>query len=244
MTGELRSELLKMRSTRTNFGLIAGLLVLVVFIVLIAGLTADRFDLLTEDDQWGYLAVGGIGAIFAALIGVMSVTSEYRHGTIRPTFVFTPRRERVVGAKLGASLLMGLVLGVVSEGVAFWLGVLIIRARGFDFALSDGRAAQLVLGTLAVSALWAALGAGVGAVLRNQVAAVIAVIVWVFVVENILLNVIPDVGRFMPGPAGTALTGGDAEELLAPAVGGLVLVGWVAVAAVAAVVLTRRRDVN
>lgn len=244
MNGEVRSELLKMRSTRTNLALVLAVLALVLLVLLIAGLAASESSFVTESDQRHLIAVGGFSTVFAALIGIMSVTGEFRHGTIRPTFLFTPRRERVLGAKLLASLLMGIVLGLVAEGLAFALGLAVIRGRGLEFAPSSRDSLLLILGTVGQAALWAALGVGAGAVLRNQVAAVVGLIVWVFVVENILLGAVPRFGRFLPGPAGLALTGDDGEELLSPAVGGLVLAGWVVAFAAAGIALSLRRDVD
>ena len=63
-----------------------------------------------------------IASIFAGIAGVLVIASEYRFGTIRPTFVFTPQRSRVVGAKLGAAILAGLAFGLVAEALAFGLG--------------------------------------------------------------------------------------------------------------------------
>jgi ABC-2 type transport system permease protein len=61
---------------------------------------------------------------------VLLVTSEYRYGTIRPTFLFTPRRAEVLSAKLTAGLIAGLVFGAVSVGLAVGIGSLILSARG------------------------------------------------------------------------------------------------------------------
>ena len=46
----------------------------------------------------------------------MLVTSEYRFGTIRPTFLFSPRRASVLAAKVAAGLLAGLLFGIVPSG--------------------------------------------------------------------------------------------------------------------------------
>ena len=77
---------------------------LVLLFVLLTGLLTSDDDLHRTSDQRDLLGVGGLATIFAALAGILVVTSEYRFGTIRPTFVFTPRRSRVIGAKLVASL--------------------------------------------------------------------------------------------------------------------------------------------
>ena len=102
MTALTRSELLKQRSIPTGRGLLVGMLVLIVFAVLLHGLSLPPNNLDVREDQldfvfrWGAL----FGALFAALLGALSVTSEFRHGTIRPTLLVTPRRGRVVAAKL------------------------------------------------------------------------------------------------------------------------------------------------
>src|SRR6476469_9813022 len=107
MTDQLLSELRKMRSTRTNLGLLAGMVALILIFLLTIGLTGSSSDLADHDHQYRLFSVGTQAALFATLIGVMAITSEFRHGTIRPTFVVTPIRTRVITAKVVASLLMG-----------------------------------------------------------------------------------------------------------------------------------------
>jgi ABC-2 type transport system permease protein len=58
----------------------------------------------------------------------MLITSEYRYGTIRPTFLFTPKRSRVLAAKLAAGLFAGLVFGVVGEGIGYGIGYATLTA--------------------------------------------------------------------------------------------------------------------
>ena len=104
MIAQTRAELLKIRSTRTTIGLVLGMLALVVLFALLSGLLTKTHDLTTKEDQLGLLGVGSFAGVFSALAGIMLVTSEYRYGTIRPTFLFTPRRSRVLAAKLGGGL--------------------------------------------------------------------------------------------------------------------------------------------
>jgi ABC-2 type transport system permease protein len=85
---QLRSELRKMRTTRTNLGLLAGLVALVLLGV-IGSAFGGESDLSLPENQRELVGNGAFGAAFAALIGVMAMTSEFRHGTIRATFVFT-----------------------------------------------------------------------------------------------------------------------------------------------------------
>ena len=93
-------------------------------------------------------------------------------------------------------------------------------------------------------ALRGAFGVGLGAILRSQVGAVIALLAWDFVVNSLLFGLAPSVGRFMPTPAANALMGLKTTHLLPPAAGGAVLLAWTAVLALAGLALTLRRDVT
>lgn len=244
MIAQLNAELLKVRSTRTTLGLVAGLMGLTVLIVVLSGLLTHADGLSSTKDQLGLFSTGGVALIFSALAGVLLITSEYRYGTIHPTFVFTPRRGRVLSAKLTAGLLAGLVFGVAGIGLALGIGSLILSARGIPAALSAGKLTLLVFGGLAGIALRGAFGVGLGAILRNQVAAVIGLLAWDFVVNALLFGLAPSVGRFMPTVAANALMGLKTAHLLSPTAGAAVLAGWTAALALAGLVLIRRRDVT
>lgn len=243
MISQLKAELLKVRSTRTTAGLFIGMIGLTLLIVLLTGLLSHPADLVSKHDQRGLFAPGAVALIFSGIAGVLLVTSEYRYGTIRPTFLFTPRRATVVSAKLTAGLLTGLVFGAVSLGLAIGIGSLILSARGIPSALSGGDFALLIFGGLAGTALRGAFGVGLGAILRNQVGAVIGLLAWDFVVNTLLFGLAPSVGRYMPSAAADALMGLKAAHLLPPAAGGAVLLAWTALLALAGVTLTLRRDV-
>jgi ABC-2 type transport system permease protein len=236
-----------MRTTRTNLGLLLGLVALVLFGV-IAGAFSSESDLSLPENQRELIGNGTFGAVFAALIGVMAMSSEFRHGTIRATFVFTPARIRVVAAKVVASFLAGVGFGALGAGLGLGSGAAVIRARGFDLLIDAGDVRRLVLGTIVMSALWAALGVGIGAVLRNQVLAIVGLFVWVFVVEILIFQYLPGVGRYAPGAAGTAMTGdtvGDSSvHLLSAPVGGALLAGYAAAFVLAGALVTSRRDVT
>ena len=190
------------------------------------------------------MSVGSLAGVFSALAGIMLITSEYRHGTIRPTFLFTPRRSRVLLAKLAAGLLGGLLFGIIGEGLGFAIGYICLSARGIPFALDGGNVTLLLLGTLAGSALWGGIGVGVGAIVRSQVGGIIGLLVWGFVIENLLFAFVPSVGRFAPVHAENGLMGLTDTHTLHAAAGGLVLVAWTALLAAVGVTLAARRDVN
>lgn len=174
----------------------------------------------------------------------MSITSEFRHGTIRPTFVFSPRRGRVISAKVLSSVVLGAVFGLLTEAVAFGVGLSILAIRGVHVVVPTHELLLVAVGSIACAALMAALGVGVGAVARNQVLAVIGVVVWFMLVENVVVNSWPSVGKFFPLAAGDALTGIDSDKILTAPQGALVLIGYVIAFFVAAVAVTQRSDVK
>lgn len=244
MIAQTRAELFKIGSTRTTLGLILGMISLVMLFALLTGLVSTTGHLTSQDDQRELLGNGSLAGVFAALAGIMLVTSEYRFGTIRPTLLYTPRRARVVVAKLLAGLLAGIAFGMVGEGLVFGIGYAVLKGRGIGLVLDGGEIRLLVLGTLAGVALWGAIGVGLGAAVRNQVGSVIALLAWGVVVENLLFGLVPSVGRFAPVHALNALIGLTTDHLLAPAAGGAVLIAWTAALASLGLALTMRRDVS
>jgi ABC-2 type transport system permease protein len=244
VNGQFKAELLKIRSTRTTIGLVLGMIGLILLFSLLSGLLTKAPNLTSTEDQRGVLSVGSLAGVFSALAGIMLVTSEYRYGTIRPTFLFTPKRPRVVAAKLAAGLLAGLVFGIAGEGLGFAIGYAALSGRGIHFALNGGQIALLLLGTVAGTALWGPIGVGLGAIIRNQVGAIIGLLAWGFIAENLLFAFLPAIGRYTPVHAGDALIGLTTNHLLHATAGGLVLLAWTIALALAGTTLANRRDVD
>jgi ABC-2 type transport system permease protein len=243
VTAQLRAELLKQRSTRTSLGLLLGLLALVLLAVLLHALSLPADQLAGPSDQVLVFAWGTLGALFAGLLGAIAITGEIRHGTIRPTFLVTPRRGSVVEAKIAASALVGVGFGLIAEALAIAVGSAALAGRGIDIKLDRGDIALLLVGGMSAAALWAVIGVGIGAVLRNQVATLVGICAWLLVVENLLTSFVPDAGKFAPGTAGTAITGENSDALLDPALGALLLAAYAAAAAFGGWIATVRRDV-
>jgi ABC-2 type transport system permease protein len=243
----LRSELLKQRSTRTALGLFAAMLLLVLLAVLLHSLLPAQ-ALRSPNNQLMILGRGEfLGALFAGLVGALSVTAEIRHGTIRPTFLGSPRRARVVWAKVWACVLTGSVFGLTAGAVAVAAGAAAFRARGIDLRLDGGDYVLLVAGATGAAALWAAIGVGVGAVVRHQVPTVVGICAWLLFVEGLLagdLVGLGDVFKFLPGSAAAAISGQEPGTLLAPGLGLVLLGAYAAAAALVGALATSRRDVG
>src|SRR5262249_20673919 len=139
VTALLRSELLKQRSTKTNLWLFSAMLGLVVLVILLHGFGLSAEILGRRPSQLEVLGQGQrVGTLFAALLGAMSITVEFRHGTIRPRFVAAPRRGRVVAAKVGVSMLVGFPFGLMAAAVAAGVGSASLAARGLEIRLDGG----------------------------------------------------------------------------------------------------------
>ncbi len=243
MTAQLRSELLKLRTTRTVALLLLAAAALAVFGACVEGFSPASAKLAQEEAQRTMLSGGTVGVFFATLAGLLAVTSEFRYGTIRPTLLFEPRRRVVGAAKVVAAALTGVAFGAVCAALSFAAGLAILSARGVDLAVTGPHAAALALGPVAAAGLSALLGVGIGALIRNQAGAIVALAAYAFVVDAALFGAAPAVGRYLPGKAGDALAGRADDSLLAPGAGAAVLLAWTLAMIVAATVRTQRSDV-
>jgi ABC-2 type transport system permease protein len=240
--GQLRSELLKQRSTETTLVLFLAMFALVAFAVAMHLLALDADQLATRAQQLDVFQVGSrAGMLFAGLAGAIAVTAELRYGTIRPTFLVTPRRSPVLAAKLAISGLVGLGFGLLAELLMTAAATVGFAARGIDNQLTSGDYLQLLTGGAAAAALWATIGLGIGALLRDQVGAVVGLCAWMFLVESLSEGFVPDAARLMPGGTGLALAG-NSDELPA-ALAALLLSLYAAIAATAGWRATLRRDI-
>jgi ABC-type transport system involved in multi-copper enzyme maturation permease subunit len=248
MSRLLRAELLKQRTTNTSLLLLLWMTALIGLVVVLHVSSLSAAHVSTADGQLKLVGWGtGIGALFAALLGAMSITGEIRHGTIRPTFLATPRRERVIAAKLLATALIGIGVGLLAEGLAAGIVAAGLAIRGITIQLSAGDYVRLLAGGALAGGFFAAIGLGVGATVRQQVGAVVGLSIWLILIETTLIGNVPSAGKFAPGAAAGAIAGAiqtqSASKLVAPGVGVLLLAAYIAVAATTAVVLTDRRDV-
>ena len=244
MIAQVKAELLKIRSTRTAIGLVLGMVALILLFTLLTGLLTHTSGLTSREDQRELLSLSSFAGVFSALAGVMLVTSEYRFGTIRLTILFNPARSRVLAAKVVAGTLAGFAFGVLGEAIGWAVGYAILDGRGISVVLSSSDILLLTLGGLAGAALWGAIGAGLGAIIHNQVGALIALLAWALVVDNLLFGLVPSVGRFMPTRASDALIGLRVQRLVSPGVAAITLIAWAGVLAVVGIPLSVRQDIN
>ncbi len=243
MSAQLRSELLKLWTTRTTTVLLLAAVALVVLGTVSVGVSATAAELAGEEKQRLLFAAGSAAMLFATYVGLIGMTSEFRYGTIGPTLLIRPRRAVVLAAKLVVAGSAGAVFGAICVAVAFAGGGALLWGRHVGFALGSGHAVTVLVGTVVGCLLCAGIGTAVGALVRNQVGAIVALAAWAMVVEALLEASVSGVARYLPGAASDALAGLPTEQLVAPVTGGLVLAAWAAALAIAAHVRTGCSDV-
>jgi ABC-2 type transport system permease protein len=249
MTALIRAEARKLATTRTCWLLAAG-----AFVLIVGGATAAAIGTtFTEPTSpvRATLALAGLAQTCALLVGTLTVTGEYRHKTITTTVLITPRRTRVLAAKLITVAGAGLIFGLLATGAAVAVTLPILSGRHLASGIGGAQLAGIIAGGGVGTALWAALGVGVGAIIRNQVGAVVAIVFLLYAAEP-LIGFIPGVGTAVQqyGLAGlaagvTATASYPATtHLLGQAAAGAVLAAYAAVGLLAGAVLLRQRDIT
>jgi len=248
MKRQVAAELLKIRTARMWLWLLIGAAAFTVLTALLSGLLAGQQDtpaIDTAEAQRNLFGSASAGYIFTLVLGILGMTGEYRHMTVSSTFLVQPRRGVVVAAKLAAYALVGLGYAAVCAVLTLALAYPILALR--DTSVHPTVDVPLIiLGAAAGTALYAVLGVAVGALIRNQIAAVVGALGWVLIVEQLVVAFLPEVGKWLPGGAASAMfqasvPGGDLLEAWA---GGLVFVAYAIVFAVLGTRLTVRRDVT
>ena len=178
------------------------------------------------------------GYLFALIMGILIMTNEFRHGTAVGTFLVTPKRSTVLVAKLIAAALAGLIALTFYEPHAPVTGELIWKV--FRASALSG----IVLGIV---------GVGLGALVKNQVAAVTGAVIWTLIVEGLVVAFVESIGKYLPAGAITGLVDLDfgsndfnfsIENYLSPGAAILVLLGYAAAFSLVAMRTTLRRDLD
>lgn len=252
----IRAELLKLTTTKLLWILagsaLAWVALNVVLLVLVVPGAAGTFSidpLLDEDYLGSVIATAGNATAFILVLGIIGMTSEYRHMTITSTFLAQPRRGRVVGAKALTFAVVGAVLGIAAVATSAVLLMLLLIGRDHaDVPLA--RVGTVVLGVMLGMALYAIVGVSLGALIKNQIAATVLALLWVFLAEPLLSFALPAWGKWLPGGALNAamdvrFDGQLQETDLLPVWGGaLLLLAYAAVLAALALATTTRRDIT
>jgi ABC-2 type transport system permease protein len=240
MTGLLRGELIKLRTTRTAIGFGLLTLALLALPVLAQTLLGDP---LSAAEQRDAVTVPWPIPVLPILFGVVGATGEHRHGTISSVFLVSPDRLRATAAKLLAYAAAGAIGGLLIQACALIIG-LPIMATHHGLALTVGDIAAVTGSTVAAFAFGAALGVAIGAIVRNQAAAVVGALAFLLILEPIVAA-FSDVGEWTVSGAFVVLTAvADPGELdYGPGLAVVLLLGLTVVLGAFAVVSDRLRDI-
>lgn len=244
----LRAELLKLRTTRT-FVVLTG--IAVGTSILIACLVAILTDP-TRDSVLVDVFASDTSSFFILILGVVGISGEWRHRTITSSLLAAPDRTRFLVAKVCAYAAAGLVTSVVVAVAVSGVGAAILGVRDLPLPSIGELTAQNARNAV-LAALLGAFGVAVGALIRNQLAAIVALFTLSFVIEPVVLALKPEIGRFGPtGVLSIAAAGlpreaggipGDVDLVSSP-VAMVLLLMWVVVAFAASAVLLQVRDLE
>jgi ABC-2 type transport system permease protein len=248
MRALLSAELLKLRTTRTFIALTAAAMGISLLITVLVALLTEptRESVLTD------VFTTDTSSLFILILAVIGISGEWRHHTITSSLLAAPDRIRFLAAKTIAFAVAGLVLSLLISLAVAVAGFAILEARALPTPELGELAEQFARNAM-VAALLGAFGVGIGALVRNQVVAIVGVLIVSFAVEPALVALAPDVGRFGPfGALPTAAQGLDPEDVglagdadLPPAGAAvLLLLAWIGAAFAAGAALLRYRDLE
>jgi len=248
MTRLIRAEALRLTTIRAYWLLAIGAAALIASGV--AATAAATSFTPGPSPARSVLSIAGLAQTVALIAGVLSVTGEFRHKTITPAALITPRRAPLLAAKLITLAAAGLAFGLAATATASAITLPLLAARHVPADLTGSGVAAVIVGGGIATALSAAIGIGVGAIIRNQAGAIIAVLALLYVAEP-LLGFIPHLGTAVQqyGLGGLAAATTDtigfpaSAHLLGQPAAALVLAAYATLAMLVGAALVKRRDI-
>ncbi|HZC72652.1 MAG TPA: ABC transporter permease [Jatrophihabitans sp.] len=251
MTRLIRAEFVKLRTTQVWFWLLLG--AVAVSALLIVAQIAPSDGVRNASDVPDMFTSSSTAYVVVFVLGVLGVTTEFRYQTITPTVLQTPSRWAIVTAKMITYGIVGAIYAVVAIAVQIVIAVPWLSSKNVTVDFGNDHVRHAIIGVFAVVALFGIVGLGVGALLRNQIVAVVVGILFLLLLEHLLL-LIPGVRHawpYMPGAASSAImyTSGDKSpvddvHLLSTWAGLVVLVLWAFVPAIVGAAFSMNRDIT
>jgi ABC-2 type transport system permease protein len=239
------AEWLKLRTTRILWGTVPAVVLLSA--VAVAGLVLSSevasVALLepTEGVRNAALHLTSTGAVLVMVLGIIISAGEYRTQTATDTFLTTPRRSRVVAAKLAIGGILGLGLGGISAAVGLPVAYLWFEAEEAAFPAGDQEVWLILGGVVLYASLFTILGVAFGSLVRNQVVAIVSALTFVLLVEQLLTQAGASIAEWLPGNAGAAIVR-TPGEFLDPGAGAVLLLAYALAIALAGALVVARRD--
>ena len=236
----VKAEWLKVFTTRSWW--VLGL-VMVLYIgftaALMALLTSSLFgpngDIPLEGADFTTMVYSlgtSMGYVFPVLIGALSVTAEYRHNTITPTFISVGQRGPVLTAKVAVQATLGFLYGIAALLSAVVASVFFFMGQGMSTGLVDGGTWMMFLRSIIAMGLWAVVGVGLGALIRSQAGAIVVVLVFNQFIEPLarmaggFSTTVATITKFLPGSASDAFVGSSIYSEITAGGTGQTLLWW------------------
>lgn len=246
----IKAEFLKVRTTQVWFWLL--LATIAVSGLLVVAQIAPHDGVRTAADVPDLFASSSTAYVVVFVLGVLGVTTEFRYQTITPTVLLTPSRWAIVTAKMITYAILGIIYAAVAVAVQLIIAVPWLNAKNVSVDFGDPHVRHAIIGVFAVVALFGIVGLGVGALLRNQIVAVVVGIIFLLVLENVLvaIPVVKHAWPYMPGIAASAIlhTGGENSangvSMLSTTGGVIVLLLWAFIPAIVGAAFSMNRDIT
>lgn len=254
-----KAELRKLIYSRSTYGLLLASIFVAVLSTVVTPIVIDQDETGLFGTLQDQAIVDGVYAnaissyIFAIILGILIMSGEFRHGTAVATFLATPRREKVLAVKLGVAAIAGAAFQVISAAVSIAAGFFTLSFYENVASPSEQVFVNLFLAALLSGGILGLVGVAIGSFIRNQLIAIVATLVWLFVLEPIILLLFVDAGKWLPTGAITGMLaiefesealGVSTADYLSPGLSALVLLGYGAFFAVLSLVTSLRRDID
>jgi hypothetical protein len=201
----LRSDWIKVSSLRSNVTIVALTPVIGVVLswIMAVFVKVDPDTDIPFTVAETFIFSTWLTTVLAAIMGTLMFTSEAQHGTLAAAVAAQPARWVTIASKTVVAAGFGLVMGFL--GMIGGLSGAILG--GLPEGDSSGMASTALWGLL-LATLAPVFGLGIGMILRHSAAAVSILLVWAFVLENIIRTLIPvSVARYMPFSTATGILG-------------------------------------
>jgi ABC-2 type transport system permease protein len=227
-----RAEVRKLATTRAfliTVAIAAGLAVIAVVVDAAEAGQNHTAALGTAASTYQMLKLGAVCYVAMLIVGIIASGGEYRHKTIIPAMLITPRRSALVAAKTIAVAIAAVVLTGLTFGLGLAAIVAELHAHGFG-QLAPGTT-RMVAGSGIAAVLFGVIGVALGYITRSTTAAV----GWVLFAELAILNTLaPQLAKWLisgtaetltnpPAPGHTAAA---AAAVLAAYTVALLIAGW------------------
>lgn len=243
----VRTELLKLTTIRSPLLLTVVTLALTALLGMQPVLKAGRNGLPsigTVGAELAVLDVMGRGGVAALVIGVLIMTSEFRHQTLTASLLASPRRSELIAAKGVTAALAGLSLGAAAMVIVVFIGT---TGGAMQIDLFNGDLALRGVGLVLTYPLYALIGVGIGALLgRNQPLAVLLPVLWLVWLESFALSSLGHrVSLWSIGGTAAAMqNAGNLPQVLPIWLGAGLLLGYALIFLISGAVRVFRADIS